>query len=720
MVNLKMKLIQKTTLLLAMASISGGGFAAEPTALDTLSVTTTRMAKPAKSLPNTVTIINAESLKKQTTINDSLAGILEKTVPGFAPSSQKMSGRAETLRGKNPLYMIDGIPQHNPMRDGSRDGYTIDTGFLERIEVIHGANAIQGVGATGGVIGMTTKSAKGNGEWNNEIKIGLTSNDKLGSEGLGHKLTYIGSIKKDQFDFVGGVAYQKRGMFYDANGDMVGIYPTQGDIMDSTSRDLFFKAGYNISNAQRIQLMINDFELAKNGDYKPVSGDRSVGKYATSEKGDPSATVGDPAKNDVTSISLDYRDSDLAGGELHTQLYFQDYAARFEGGTFVSSKTGKGFFRLTPNGAPYLDQSEIQSKKHALKVSYSKTDFANVEGLTPLIGLDYTSDTSNQSLVKSGRKWVPDVNFTTISPFVQFDYSVTDNIQLSAGIRHESASLNVDDYTTIAAYKSTDVGGGKPTFSETLKNIGAVYYVSDDLSVYASYSEGFDMADVGRVLRGIKTAGKDIDTFLDLEPVVTTNKEIGADFTNDKLQVHLAFYQSNTDLGARLSKNDSGIYEVKREKQAVKGWDITASYNFENDIVLGANYAEISGLYDSDSDGKTDTDLGGANIAPNKFMIFAESKLFGIDNMIQVSKLLDKEFTGKGTKKNGSNEFDGYTLVDFYLSKQTDFGQFSLGVENLLNENYETYFSQTESGQKDKQYFAGKGRAVTLTYQNNF
>ena len=33
--------------------------------------------------------------------------------------------------------MIDGVPQSSPLRNGSRDGYTIDTAMIERIEFDH-------------------------------------------------------------------------------------------------------------------------------------------------------------------------------------------------------------------------------------------------------------------------------------------------------------------------------------------------------------------------------------------------------------------------------------------------------------------------------------------------------------------------------------------------------------------------------------------------------
>lgn len=61
----------------------------------------------------------------------------------FSPARQA-DRSGETLRGRSPLFAIDGIPQTAPLRDGSRDGFTIDPFFIDRVELILGSNALQG------------------------------------------------------------------------------------------------------------------------------------------------------------------------------------------------------------------------------------------------------------------------------------------------------------------------------------------------------------------------------------------------------------------------------------------------------------------------------------------------------------------------------------------------------------------------------------------------
>ncbi|MGC1509052.1 TonB-dependent receptor plug domain-containing protein [Ketobacter sp.] len=109
------------------------------TKMEQVVVTANRAEKPLSTIPNTVTVIDDDELDQQININPDLSTTLGNMIPSFAPSRQKLTGYGETLRGRDPLYLVDGVPQSNPLRDGSRDGYTIDPLMLERVEVLHGA-----------------------------------------------------------------------------------------------------------------------------------------------------------------------------------------------------------------------------------------------------------------------------------------------------------------------------------------------------------------------------------------------------------------------------------------------------------------------------------------------------------------------------------------------------------------------------------------------------
>ncbi|HAB04670.1 MAG TPA: TonB-dependent receptor, partial [Alcanivorax sp.] len=130
------------------AAISTAAQAQSANQLEPVTVTTTRGNSEAGETPQKITVINRDEIEQQMAITNDQAQVLSNLIPSYSPSRQKLTNSGETFRGRDPLFLIDGIPQSNPLRDGSRDGYTIDLAMVERIEVIHGASAEHGLGAT--------------------------------------------------------------------------------------------------------------------------------------------------------------------------------------------------------------------------------------------------------------------------------------------------------------------------------------------------------------------------------------------------------------------------------------------------------------------------------------------------------------------------------------------------------------------------------------------
>lgn len=699
--------------LVISAFLAAPAIAQQPleSSVDEIVVQAARTEQPATAIPGTVSILDSETIRIQSAISDDLASVLANSVPGFSPSLQKLAGRGETLRGRNPLYLIDGVPQHNALRDGQRDGHTFDLAFIERIEVINGSNAIQGVGATGGVVNTVTRSPVAEKGWQSELTGRVTTADEFDSDGYGYKLSLLTGHGGDAFDFIAGVAWHERGLFFDGSGNPVGLYPTQGDIMDSSSLSLYGKGQWRMTEDASLTLMVNDFDLERNGDFRAVPGDRSLGIPTGTIAGDPSADVGDPARNESTTVSATYRQSSLLGGSLEAQIYRQDYRALFEGGTFGD------FFRLTPDGGPFLDQSAIVSDKTGAKFTYNRPLSVIDGNLTA--GLDWYRDDSAQELAQSGREWVPETRFETVSPFLQLGWNVIDALTLSVGVRHEDAGLEVDDYTTIASSNSTFVSGGNPDFDETLFNAGLIWRVTDHWTAYVAASEAFTMPDVGRVLRAVSTDGQDVDDLLTIEPIVTDNLELGVEFDNGIVSGRATWYESTADNGSRLFSNDAGIFEVERQRTEIDGFELALGYAFSEALEVGANYSFTDGRFDADGDGRVDSDLDGLNIGPNRFNLFASGRLRGVFPWrIQASRFEDRSFEGPAAPVD--RDFDGFTLVDAYIGWETEAGDFSLAVDNLLDETYFTYFAQTEPAARSDTFFAGRGRTLTLGWQKTF
>ena len=692
------------SLLPLTAAISTAAQAQNTNQLEAVTVTATRGNSQAGETPQKITVITREEIEQQMAITNDQAQVLSNLIPSYSPSRQKLTNAGETFRGRDPLFLIDGIPQSNPLRDGSRDGYTIDLAMVERIEVIHGASAEHGLGATGGIINFVTRRPEGT-ELRQHIGVGVSAPTDYESDGLSYETDYRLEGIHGDWDFLLGGAYKSRGLFYDADGRAVGIDQAQGDTMDSQSYDVFMKIGYWLDDTQNLELSMNRFELEGNHDYVGIDGDRANGVPATSVKGDP---AGDPVRNEALTTSLSYRNTDLAGNDVRLQLYTQRFRARYGGDTFGTFQDPT----IAPAGTLF-DQSQNESDKYGAKFTLTRDGLLD-GNLKATTGLDLLQDETSQILAQTGREWVPETEFQNAAPFLQLEYQATDRLSLHGGVRHEYAKLDVDTYTTLASYGSQTVQGGSPRFEETLFNAGVVFQATDWAQLFANYSEGFGMPDVGRVLRAVDEAGQDVDDYVNLEPIVTDNREIGARLSQGAVDFEVSYYESDSDFGSRLALRN-GVFEVQREKTEIHGVEADLGWRFREGHRLSASYAHVSGKFDSNDNGVVDTRLDGRNIGPDRVTVRWQANW----SPKLTTQVQGNHYFSRDIPSDPELGFDSYQVFDAFAGYRLGQGQVTVGVENLFNEQYITYFSQAASA-LDSRYFAGRGRVVSLGYNLDF
>lgn len=686
---------------------------------DLITVTASRSQKSAKAIPSTITMVGEDELENQLTISSDLFAAIGNLVPSLSPSRQKLSSSGESFRGRKPLYLIDGVPQSNPLRDGSRSSHTIDPFMISRVEVIHGSNAIQGLGATGGIINYVTREASDDGELEQRAGFQVTTDDDFHSNGFGYKGFYSIGQKVDKFDFYFAGSYHKRGISYDGRDNIVGLYAVQGDLQDSKQYDLYGKVGYEVTETGKLSLMVNRFNVKGTDNYVRVNGDRLLNIPTTAMKGVPEGT---PPTNKALTSSLTYDDSDFFGGTFSASVYFQDFSALYGGSISATFQDPA----IPPFGTLY-EQSRNTSQKIGARTTYGYQDVAG-SGINVITGVDWLSDKTFQELFITKRNWVPETKFNNIAPFIQLDRELVPNLTLSGGVRLEYAKLQADDYQTLAGNTRNDavnpyailtVEGGSQSFTEPLFNVGTVFNATDEITLFTSYSQGFTMPDVGRVLRAVSTPGVMVANLLDLEPVITDNLEFGVSYTDDIFDTKFSYFISKSDLGSRLSPNSDGIFSVNREKTRIKGFEIALSAQVNDYIKIGGNYSNIEGHYDSDGDNVIDTTLPSINISPDTVNLYAQLDMQnGVTARLQSSHYLNRSFDITDSSTYG--DFDGYTLVDFNLTYDSEIGKVSIGVENLLDEFYLTYNAQTYAFARDDRFFSGIGRTFTVGYMVDF
>lgn len=677
--------------------------------LDDMLITSTRSDTQLKDSPQVVTVINREQIEQQMEMSSDTSQILSNLLPSFSPSRQKLTSGGETFRGRSPLFLIDGVPQSNPLRDGQRDGHTIDMSMVERVEVIHGASAIHGLGATGGIINfITRRPSQDTLKQSMNVQI-TTPTGEFGDETSGYRSDYNLSGSKNDFEYTLGLSYERQGVFLDADGTEIGVDNVQGDIMNSKSYDLFTKLGYWIDDDQHIEASLNRYQVKGGNDYVSVDGDIEKGEPTTSVRGTP---VGEAPYNRVLTTSLKYQNYDLAGMEFTAQAYRQEFEALF--GALASSS----FY--DPTLAPdRIDQTETESVKKGAKFTLVKDGLFD-DKLKVTTGLDLLRDNTSQNLALTGRRYAPEIIHKNYAPFLQLQFKPIDKVVLNAGVRYENTEINVDTYKTVFAKGGgVTVQGGNPDYSETLFNGGIVVSPLSWMSVFANYSEGFGMPDVGRVLRSVEVSNASVESLLDLKPILTTNREVGLRFNWERVNLEVSYYESDSDLGARLSPNaDKTDYTINREKQEINGAQANLGWKVNDDHKLNLAYSYIRGRYDSNDDGKVDSDISGQNIPPNRLIASWQAEWTPkLSSFVQASYNFDRNFDEEAG--DDEEQFKAYGLIDATMAYKLSTGKIHAGVTNLLNKDYFSYSSQTSYG-SDTRNFKGRGRTLTIGYSLDF
>ncbi|WP_374409883.1 TonB-dependent receptor [Novosphingobium colocasiae] len=710
-------MIRHSMLVLPLSLCACPAFAQDTGPEERIVVTAARTVLPINALPLTVDVIDNAALNQQVAIGGSIVDAVSALTPSFSPTRQKLSGAGETLRGRSPLYAINGIPQTAPLRDGARDGFSIDPFFVDRIEVIYGSNALQGIGGTGGIVNQVTVGPPQHDGLSGRVLVQGNSDTGFSGDGIGGKLAGLIGWRQGQVDATVGAVFEKRGVFYDGHGGRVGTDLTQGETQDSRSWSVFGRFGYAVSDTARLDLMINRFQLKGEGDYVAIEGDHTNDVPTTSVRGTP---PGVPATNRTESAALTYTDTNLWGGNLTLQAFFNRSRDTYGGevdpiATFQDAA-------LAPIGTLF-DQSQNRSRKYGGKFSYERK-IPGLEALTATLGLDVLYDKTEQRLIATDRSWVPPTEYRSLAPFAQANLALLDDkLHLAGGVRYEDVQIKIADYRTLASYGGGfAVSGGTPKFSDTLFNGGVILEPWKGIRAYASYAEGYTVPDVGRIARAVNKPGIDIDDYVNISPIVSNNRELGVELKRGPLDASAAYFWSTSKNGSLLVQS-GGVFEVQRQRVEIQGLEINLSARTPvPGLTLSAGYAHLIGRTDGSADGieKVDRDLDGANISPDRLNLAASYRRGAVSARVQTQFFLSRKFERTPGNYDDTYSFGGYNVTDLSLRYDTPFGGLTLAAQNVFDAFYIDYYTQTVRPTDDDHYFAGRGRNFTLGWNYRF
>ena len=678
----------------------------------TVIVTGSRTPKAVDKIPGAITVVTNADIQRTLATTEDTTAVLAKTVPGYSESSQTLNTLGETLRGRTALYLFDGIPQSTPLRDGSRNAAFTDMSTVERIEVIGGASASEGIGAAGGVVNYISRRATVDGlHANIGGRLGSQFRDDSGIWGIKGDLGY----RAGGIDVFAAAAYVDRGVTYDARGRRIGL-SASSSLADSTQTNFFLKVGGALGSGgvQRLEATGSYFRLEGKNNYHYVAGNRALGIPDTSEPGPQLVNGLDllrPDFNEFIQTAVNYSHTDLFGGSLVSTLYFARQRMRYPG--------DNGADRQDPLIAPLgtlVDQSEIRSFKYGLRTSYSHKDFL-VDGLEMRFGLDAVRDQTEQRLALTNRLWVPPLKYTSFGPYVQLSWDLGP-ITLSGGVRYETGKIKVDDYTTVFFRNRSFVRGGTLSYDNTLPNVGVIARLGGGFSVFGSYSKGFTLPNVGIPLRNVNYPGQSVEGILDLKAVIFDNKEFGANWRGRWGSFGASYYNSFSKLGSSLGIDPATLdFVLVRRPVRVTGIDVTGDLRPTDWLRFQGVYSHVQGRTTAANNVETpvSTPLGITNIPLDKLNLSATvAPVRDLSFSIGMDTTFDRTQAGSSPPEN----IRGRTLIDASVKyRVAGVGTVTLAAENLFNKYYFLAFSQIDFFQN---YFAGRGRTVTLSLRSDF
>ncbi|MBC3487540.1 TonB-dependent receptor [Pseudomonas kermanshahensis] len=697
---------------------------ASPIELAGTEITSSRLSSGVVPQARQVNVIEREQLKQLRQGSDGLATLLAKSIPGMADSSRTITDYGQTLRGRTMLVLVDGVPL-NTNRDSSRNLANIDPALIERIEVIRGSSAIYGAGATGGIISITTRPAGGE-QMAETTLTGVSPLSQVGSDGLGGQLQHHVAGAQGALDYAFDFGARHIGASYDAKGHRIAPEPSQGDLFDSNSYNIGGKVGWRIDELQRIQLSLSHYNAEQNSDY---TADPAVSRLPPgSVPAQPLSGLSLDEQNQIknTLVNLEYGHSEVLGGTFNAQLYYRDYFTRF------TPFDARGVATRGRNVDQVMQNSEVVGSRITLRTPIGGADtellwggdFNQERSDMPIDIFDPQAFDASGGTVfnKIGKlSYMPDLTSRSVGAFAQLQHRFNEQWSMEGGIRYEYATAEYGDFIPLSESSTANpatVEGGKVHYDALLSNISLTYSPVSGQAVYAAFSQGFQLPDIGVQLRNARR-GFDIGSS-NLEPVKTNNYELGwRGELGEETLASLAVFYTTSKLGDVQSFNNGLI--LTRTQERIYGVEGSADWlTSDEHWGAGGSFTWMKGREQPDAGDWQD--MTGYRIPPVKLTAYLQYKPDeDWSHRVQATYFGAEDYRLKGVESFGRRRVDGYTTVDIISQYQlSEHDQVSVGVQNLFNRYYYPLYSQLMRNSNNTSHLPAPGTVLTASYTHQW
>ncbi|WP_158795783.1 TonB-dependent receptor [Pedobacter sp. L105] len=709
--------------------------------MDEVVVVSSRKPTKISEVPGTIWIVDNQRLQEQIRAGVSLKEALAQLIPGLDAGPEGRTNYGQNLRGRNVLVMIDGVSL-NSTRNVSRQFDAIDPFNIERIEVLSGASAVYGGGATGGIINIITKKGQ-SGPTAFTTEAGARSGLKQKND-LDIRIDQAISGGNENFTGRLGIAYQKNNAAYGADNKQIFTDITQTDLQYNQSFDIFANTEFKLTTKQTLKVNAQYYNSGYVGNRDLFLGTNLAGLLSNPSllemrNGFVSSVTPQTSR---ASINADYHAADILGGQ---DLYVQG-SSRNEKFSFHPFPAQVRNASVPGGGILYGGSSTQRTQYNALKAALTKqwSAFnitygvdADNEGFNAQQTLfDRTATATSGGLINNGIATTgryPGYTVNSLSGFAQAQWNLTEKLSLSGGVRQQRLNVSVDDFAgadvqALIAYglgqTATPIPGGKNHYDVNLLNGGLVYKLSAPEQVWLNYSQGFSLADPAKYygqgtyqLVGTNwnlLNGTSVSTS-PLTGIKTDQLEAGWRHRSKIINAQLAAFYSWSDKNLAIVPITLAV-NVIDQKQRNLGVEGSLQVNLPDGFEVGGNGLYIKTQNKVDDSWKLQTVT---TASPSKATAFLGWRNQSVGFKVQGFRSFD-------LTDALDSKLKGYTTLDILGNVKLPLGTLSFGVQNLLNKEYQTIWSQRSQllykglATPATFYYAGRGRTYNLSYTINY
>jgi len=614
--------------------------------LDTVTVTANKRGTKVIDAPASISVVDEEELERlqPSDLSDILRGMPGVEIYG-GPRNTVQEPIIRGLTGDRVVVRVDGARAN--MSVGHKGRFFFDPEVLKSVEVYRGAaSTMQGTGALGGVIALTTKDA------NDLLEPGenLGARVKVGYASVDHGLTTNGMVygrPTENTDFLVSLTRENTDNFEAGDGEKQPY--TDDDYING-----LVKGGIDINDASRLTLTVQRYSDDHQLPAAPDSGAavNSTSNYLVNRKSEETSMV----------LGYSYRDigNDLIDANLNA------YGMRTD-----------------------LDEKRVSDGRHDERTldtigldgsNTSRFDLSGRELAVTVGGEIYQDSQEGRRDGVAVSNLFPDADMTIYGVYVDNAFAVTDALDVTAGVRFDSYDLSA------SGQRSREDSAISPRFS-------ASYRVTEWMQPYVSYAEAFRAPAMTEMYAsGYHFPGNNFVANPDLEAEKAKTWEFGTNFKSDNLftsgdalRAKVAYFQNDIEdyieqQGATFGSSETKSVNVPEAE--IKGFEAEISYD------TGLMFAGLAASRIRGENTRTGTNL--SDIPADKVALSGGYRF--VDQSVEVGGRAN--MVDRLTHISSGDEVPGYATFDLFVRWDADETvpglTLNAGIDNLLDRNYQT------------------------------